>query len=246
MDQERIIATLEWWVKHALKARTSVSDYGASTFKDYVRENDAKHIELVEREDQTRRVLQKVLRLRTLPTVLESNNSGQVWLDEGIKLCRYALGRIRTEADTIAMLGPTAPTMAADQLHGTIWGTASVLWDDGHYRAGVQKAATQLNAEVQFKTGRHDLSDVQLMQQVFSLSAPDAGKRRLRWPGNDDDLTVKAMRNGILWLAQGVYSAIRNTATHSTEELPRQVAFEQLATLSTLARWIDECEVLEA
>jgi len=94
------------------------------------------------------------------------------------------------------------------------------------------------------KTGRHDVSDVTLMAQAFSLSAPEPGKPRLRWPGDDDNLTVKAMRIGILNVAQGVYSAIRNPAIHGTGELPRQVAFEQLATLSTLARWIDGCELV--
>lgn len=82
------------------------------------------------------------------------------------------------------------------------------------------------------------------MTQAFSLSAPQAGKPRLRWPGKDDDLTVKAMRLGILNTAQGVFSAIRNPATHTTDELPKQEALEQLASLSVLARWIDRCELV--
>jgi hypothetical protein len=40
--------------------------------------------------------------------------------------------------------------------------------------------------------------------------------------------------------------AIRNPATHSTDDLAEQEALEQLAVLSTLARWIDGCELVEA
>lgn len=53
------------------------------------------------------------------------------------------------------------------------------------------------------------------------------------------------MRVGILNMAQGVFSAIRNPATHRTQDLERQEALEQLATPSALARWIDRCELIE-
>ena len=39
--------------------------------------------------------------------------------------------------------------------------------------------------------------------------------------------------------------AIRNPATHSTSDASAQEALEQLAILSTLARWIDQCELVE-
>jgi Protein of unknown function (Hypoth_ymh) len=119
----------------------------------------------------------------------------------------------------------------------------SKQWESAHYSDAVQRAATALSGQVNDLSGRYELGDNELMAQAFSLSAP-MGKPRLRWPGNDDDLTVKAMRVGILNTAQGVFSAIRNPATHTTDELPRQEAHEQLATLSVLARWIDRCELL--
>lgn len=136
--------------------------------------------------------------------------------------------------------------MSAAALHVTIWSAASKHWDVGHYAAGVQRAATFLNAHVQDRTSRTNASDSDLMKQTFSLDVPQEGKPRLRWPGDDDDLTVKAMRVGILNLAQGVFSAIRNPVTHSTEDMERQEALEQLATLSILARWIDRCELVTA
>lgn len=47
------------------------------------------------------------------------------------------------------------------------------------------------------------------------------------------------MRVGMLNMAQGVFSAIRNVTTDTTDELTKQETLEQLATLSILARWID-------
>ena len=144
------------------------------------------------------------------------------------------------------MIGSNAPTMKADALHPLVWDAASKRWDSGHYSDAVQRAATFLNAHVQDITGRTDVSDNDLMSQTFSLSAPQPDKPRLRWPGDDSNLTVKAMRVGILNMSQGVFSAIRNPATHSTEDMERQEALEQLATLSILARWIDRCELVRA
>ncbi|WP_240431425.1 TIGR02391 family protein, partial [Mycobacterium kyogaense] len=105
-------------------------------------------------------------------------------------------------------------------------------------------AATALSGVVKDRTGRYELGDGELVAQAFSPSPAQEGKPRLRWPGKDDDLTVKSMRVGMLNMAQGVFSAIRNVATHTTDELPKQEALEQLATLSILARWIDKCELV--
>jgi hypothetical protein len=162
----------------------------------------------------------------------------------GIEVAKYALGRLKTDAETRKILGTTAPTMAADALHPTIWGAASSLWDDGHYGQAVQRAATFLNADIQDKINRRDISDSSLMLESFSLSDAVDGKPRLRWPGEDNDLSVKAMRVGLLNFAQGIYSGIRNPTTHSTDDLQRQEALEQLAALSVLARWVDGCEVI--
>jgi len=57
---------------------------------------------------------------------------------------------------------------------------------------------------------------------------------------------VKAMRAGLLQFSQGCFMAIQNPVTHSTRETAAQEALEQLAILSTLARWIDGCDLVEA
>ncbi|WP_442930414.1 TIGR02391 family protein [Mycobacterium sp. NBC_00419] len=60
----------------------------------------------------------------------------------------------------------------------------------------------------------------------------------------DADPTVKAMRTGLLQFSQGCFAAIRNPATHGTTEMAPHLAMEQLAILSTLSRWIDQCDLL--
>jgi hypothetical protein len=237
VDTDRAIEVLEWWIAAARRAPGSSSGS--------VSPGTAVFAELQAREDQTRRVLAHVQGSSSLPDILShSMYNDDYWVSGGIRQAEYALGKLRTDAQTRAILGSVAPTMAADALHPLIWDAASKRWDAGHYSDAVQRAATFLNANVQDATGRRDVSDSALMQQTFSLEPPQPERPRLRWPGNDDDLNVKTMRVGILNMAQGVFSAIRNPATHSTDDVERQEALEQLATLSILARWIDRCELV--
>lgn len=241
------MTALERWVNTAEAAREQEQDpWGNRTISDWAQRDNPNLIALRGREDQIRRFLKQVLMLDHLPTILEGSIGPTVYVMGGIEQCQYALGQLRTDAETRAILGPTAPTMAADSLHPGVWAMASGLWEDGHFRVAVQKAATHLNGYIQDKTGRNDISDRELMQQVFSSTHPQPGKPRLWWPGDENDKSVKSMRDGILHYSQGVFSAIRNITTHSTDELPRQRAFEMLTAVSLLAHRVDDCELVES
>lgn len=248
MNEAWAIGVLEWWVKTAKAARVVEHDpySGEPEVKGWLKASHPSLGSLREREDQTRRVLARVLALDELPVILSRDIDGDYLVATGIDLANYAIGRLRTDAETAANLGSSAPTMAADALHPLVWEAASKRWDAGHFSDAVQRAATFLNAHVQDISGRRDVSDSELMREVFSMADAAPGKPRLRWPGVDTDLTVKTMRVGILNMAQGVFSAIRNPATHSTDDMEQQEALEQLATLSILARWIDRCELVVA
>jgi hypothetical protein len=242
VDEDWAIRVLEWWIDHATDARSR----GNGQIYAFAPRDNAKVVALREREDQTRQVVARTLNLDSLPQLITSSGSdGYVSLTDGVEVCKYALGRLRTQAETLANLGTSAPAMKADAMHPLIWSTASARWASGHFSDAVQRSATFLNAHIQDLVGRSDVADSELMREVFSQSRPAEGKPRLRWPGGDDDLTVRAMRIGILNFSQGIYSAIRNPATHSTENMERQEALEQLATLSILARWVDRCDVVE-
>lgn len=243
MDEAWAENVLTWWINTAERALTRS---GGSRYP-FVPVTNAEVVLLRAKEDQTREVIARVMGLAKLPVLLNPLQAGKhVELQKGIDTASYALGRLRTEAETRAKLGTTAPTMKADALHPIIWEAASKRWDSGHYTDAVQRAATALSGILKDRTGRYELGDSELVSQAFSLSAPQEGKPRLRWTGNDDDLNVKTMRVGILNMAQGVFAAIRNPATHTTDELPKQEALEQLATLSILARWVDRCDLVTA
>lgn len=236
---------LDWWVEHANAALMDGRSRREYSFCSSGPRTDA----MLEREHQTRRVIGVLLGLGKVDALVRPVPGGHnfVELQSGLDLARRALGKLATAAETAQHItGTQAPTMAADSLHPLIWDAASKLWHGGHYASAVQRAATFLNAHVQDLTGRRDVSDSTLMAQVFSLSGPEAGKPRLRWPGDDTDLTVKAMRTGLLQFGQGCFMAIRNPATHSTSDVAAQEALEQLSILSALAHWIDGCELLEA
>ena len=143
-------------------------------------------------------------------------------------------------------LGDNAPQISAAALHSWVWESARSLWQSGHYRAAVQAAATKLNAETQNKVGRRDVSEKALFSESYSSNAPESGKARLR-PANDDDgKTASSIRRGIASLAEGLYAAIRNPASHDPlDELEEHIALEQLAVVSVLARFVDDSTVVK-
>jgi uncharacterized protein (TIGR02391 family) len=129
-------------------------------------------------------------------------------------------------------------------MHQAVWSAAARLWDNGHPAEAVQRGATAVVELVKDLTGVRDLEDADLMNQAFSDQLPKPDRPRLRWPGTDDDKTVRSMRSGLRSLAFGLLQTVRNPATHSTEEISNDVALEQLAAFSMLARMIERCEVV--
>jgi hypothetical protein len=136
------------------------------------------------------------------------------------------------------------PTVGAQAMHPLIWGAAGRLWRDRHFRQAVSTAAEALVANVKSITGRNDVAETSLWQQVFSASPPTEAQPRLRWPGNPADRDVSAMNDGLRMFAPGVQMTIRNGATHGLSEMSEQDAIERLAALSLLARWVDECVLI--
>lgn len=128
-------------------------------------------------------------------------------------------------------------------MHPWVWDGAHTLWQSEHYREAVRAAAAAINAHTQTKVGRRDVSDAKLMQEAFTDNAPEAGKPRLRFPGDPSDPTVKSQQAGALQFASGCFLALRNPAAHLTNEWSQQEALEKLAALSVLARIIDFCDV---
>jgi uncharacterized protein (TIGR02391 family) len=156
------------------------------------------------------------------------------------------LGVLADREEVAVRLVPDAPVLPADKFHPWVWNSARTLWESHHYRQAVQTAATTLNAKIQDKVQRRDVSDTKLIQEVFSESTPAPGKPRLRMPGHPSSETVQSRQRGALQLGLACVSLIRNPASHEDEEWDDQVALEQLATLSVFARLVDECQAVSA
>ncbi|MGV9419935.1 TIGR02391 family protein [Streptomyces sp. NPDC003674] len=70
-------------------------------------------------------------------------------------------------------------------------------------------------------------------------------RRRETAPAVDRNTpTWRARQEGAKYLAAGAFLALRNVAAHEDEVTwTEQEALEHLATLSVLARWIEQCVV---
>lgn len=140
---------------------------------------------------------------------------------------------------------PDSPDLTAAQFHPWVWEAAAPLWYAGSKQEAVHAAARSVNARMQQKRGHHDKSDAALCREFFSLDPPLPGRPRLRFSRySASDSTRRSMQQGAMEFGAGCFEAIRNPAAHKHAlVLSEQVALEQLAAFSLLARWIDECEV---
>jgi hypothetical protein len=133
--------------------------------------------------------------------------------------------------------------LVADRLHPWVWEAAGP-WTRKDRPEAVLAAAKSVSAQLQQKLGRYDLGEAKLCREAFSRKPPGPGQPRLRFPGNRNSSSWKSRQQGGIDFGAGCFEALRNPAAHEHElELDEQIALEQLAALSLLARWIDECRV---
>lgn len=138
---------------------------------------------------------------------------------------------------------PDSPDLIADQLHPWVWEAAAPLWNAGSRQEAVHAAARSVNARMQQKRGHHDKSDAPLCREFFSLDPPLPGRPRLRFRGyTRTSQTWRSRQQGAMDFGAGCFERIRNPAAHEHGlDLSDQIALEQLAAFSLLARWIEEC-----
>ncbi|MGY1823744.1 TIGR02391 family protein [Geodermatophilus sp. SYSU D00079] len=155
-----------------------------------------------------------------------------------------AQGYLNDREPLAKALGPQAPQLRADTFHPWVWETAAPLWTSKHYRQAVAAAAGNLSLKVQSKLDRWDVADDALMTEALSEKPPAPGKPRLRVPATPGRPFEEALQTGALFFARGVFSLLRNPATHNvTEVWDEQRALEALAALSVLARTLDAAVV---
>lgn len=168
------------------------------------------------------------------------------WLRDQASRGKAALQR---QAELADKLGQNAPEMDAANLHAWAWEPGASLWNSGFHHQAVMQAAIRINAETQAKLGRVDLSEVALFNEAFSLSEPKPCAARLRLGEDDGSKTFENLHRGARAFADGLYTAIRNPGMHipaPTDGGGEQIALEQLAAFSLLARWVDQAHVEQA
>ncbi|UYB35311.1 TIGR02391 family protein [Arthrobacter koreensis] len=174
------------------------------------------------------------------------NDDKYTWLRDQASRAKAALQR---QAELTEKLGDNAPDMDAANLHPWVWENGKSYWKTGHYHQAVMQAAIRVNAETQAKLGRMDVSEVALFNEAFSLSEPKGDAARLRVAQDDGGKTYESLHRGARAFADGLYTAIRNPGMHRPEANDggeEQLALEQLAAFSLLARWVDEADVERA
>ncbi|WP_448642782.1 TIGR02391 family protein [Geodermatophilus sp. URMC 63] len=158
-----------------------------------------------------------------------------------------ALGKVRDLEALSRALRTEVPALAARDLHPWVWEIAAPLWASGHRRQAVAAAAGHLSLKVQSKLDRWDVAADALMTEALSEKPPLPGKPRLRVPATAGRRFEEALQPGVVAYARGVFSLLRNPATHNVmEEWGEQRALEALAALSILARVLDSATVERA
>lgn len=165
------------------------------------------------------------------------------WLRDQAARANAALERA---AELTEKLRDNAPDMDAANLHPWAWENGRSYWNTGHFHQAVMQAAIRINVETQAKLGRMDVSETALFNEAFSLDAPKQGAARLRLAQEDGGKTCSNLHRGARSFADGLYTAIRNPGMHTpppSDGGEEQLALEQLAAFSLLARWVDQAAV---
>ena len=163
-----------------------------------------------------------------------------------IAVTNRLIGTLEQQEDYQQIFGLVGPMLVGSQLHPWVWNAVASLWDDGHYEPAVHEAAKAVELRTQLKVDRRGLDGKDLYAHAFSTKDPKPGEPRLRFPDIDKAEQLKrwtSAHEGAQNLGMGCAQGIRNPQAHPSPDITEQEALEQLAALSVLARWVDECEV---
>jgi Protein of unknown function (Hypoth_ymh) len=142
--------------------------------------------------------------------------------------------------------GTQTPAPAVDQLHLIVWKAAEARWNAKQLNDAVMAASKAVNAMLQAKVARTDVSEVKLVQAALSANPRSDGTYRLRFVDIDNKQTLDSMTTGVMNFGVGCFMAIRNPIGHLPDDqhdLTEQEALEQLAAWSLFARWIERAGV---
>jgi hypothetical protein len=166
--------------------------------------------------------------------------------DPMLRVARQLLVQLQRKDELAQNLGEVGPTLSVSTMQSDVWDAAKSLWKNRHFGEAVSAAARSVNAMLQTKVNRRDISETKLISECFSLDPPKAGCPRLRLMADDGSDTYKNLHAGALAFGQGCFKAIRNVLAHEygpLAEPPEAEALHYLAAFSVLAGWIDKAKV---
>jgi hypothetical protein len=97
-----------------------------------------------------------------------------------LQVAKQLLVLLKRKEELEKNLGEIGPTLSVATMHPDVWDAAKSLRGSKHFGDAVDAAARSVNATLQTKVARRDLSDVKLVSECFSLDAPKSGCPRLR------------------------------------------------------------------
>jgi hypothetical protein len=163
-----------------------------------------------------------------------------------LNTANQVLVRLDRKKELEENLGEQGPALSAPAMHIDVWEASKSLWRNGHFGEAVTAAARSVNAALQAKVNRRDISETRLIAECFSLDPPKPNAPRLRLMPDDGSDTYKSLQTGAIAFGQGCFKAIRNVLVHeygTLAEPPEEEALHYLAAFSILARWIDQAAV---
>lgn len=180
------------------------------------------------------------------PAIWTSETPGSYFAQVKADGVREAIAVLEGAIHELELREPAEPELSPEALHSWIAGAVAGLWDNGHYRQAVDEATRAIEIRLKAKA-RSELSGYRLVTEAFSPAPPGAGQTRLRFVDFREGTPAWTdAHQGAMAFAQGCVMRIRNVLEHTETEVDRQVALEQLAALSLLARWVDEAVVVAA
>jgi uncharacterized protein (TIGR02391 family) len=110
---------------------------------------------------------------------------------------------------------------------------ATRLFEDSHYANAIEDACKALDGLVKMRSGRFELSGTDLMQKVFSPTAPVLKFNEMKTESDESE------QRGRMFLFAGVMLAVRNPRAHGLIADSAENALDYIAFLSLLAKMVD-------
>ena len=119
-------------------------------------------------------------------------------------------------------------------IHPEIARAATKLFNDGHYANAVEDACKVLDGLVKIRSGKHEISGTELMQNVFSPHGPILAFTPMQTDYEKNE------QKGMMYLYAGAMLALRNPRAHAIIEDDPEKALESICFLSLLVKWLDK------